>query len=84
LRVQLSCGVAKESLADEGATERQSGAAPGSSPHAGTASFDGIVPAMNRLQHPRVSRWKGVKGQWPHGRTASPTEPCFGKGVHIV
>jgi len=38
LRVQLNCGVAKDSLADDGATDRQSGAVPGSSPEAGTAS----------------------------------------------
>ena len=48
LRVQLNCGVAKESLADDGATERQSGAAPGSSPEADTASFKEIVPDINR------------------------------------
>src|ERR1700722_1481409 len=80
LRVQLNCGVAKDSLADDGATERQSGAAPGSSPAAGTESFRDIVPDMNRLQHtPRVAV------EWFEGAMTSRAtplhrwSPCFGR-----
>ena len=43
----------------DGATERQSGAAPGSSPEAGMTSFKGIFPGMNRF--PRIHhalRWR--------------------------
>jgi hypothetical protein len=76
--------VANERLADDGATERQSGAAPGSTPEADTASFKEVVPGMKRLQRPprlAVEGLEAAEASWPRRLRR---RNLLGKSLHIV
>ena len=75
----------RSSLADDGATERQSGAVPGSSLEASTASFKEIVPDMNRPQHTPQVAVKWFEGALTlTGHATSPMESLFRETLPYV